>query len=288
MALNDFVRGKQKIAETVDLLVLRSTEIDSQLESNPETTIGLIPGTLKLIRRALHKLSVMKFKEAVIVTDHGFFLNAHAEAGDVCVKPQGNWPVNAHDRMMLGSGTGDSHSTVISAEKVGIRGDFAQVALPRSMAPYRSGHLYFHGGASLAEAVVPVLIAKLDTLVHAEVRKLNVEIFYKNGAKRITTRIPVIEVELASGGLNTLNLFEIPGIEVLIEAQDSKGNVVGEPRPCGEVNPATRTVVLVHGQRKQIGLRMDPDFEGKFMVKVLNPTTLASYGGLNLETDYAV
>ena len=216
MALNDFVRGKQKIAETIDLLVLRSTEIDSQLESNPETTIGLIPGTLKLIRVALHKLRGMGFKEALIVTDHGFFLNAHAEA------------------------------------------------------------------------VVPVLVARLDTLVHAEVRKLNVELFYKNGAKRITTRIPVIEVELASGGLNTLNLFEIPGIEVLIEAQDSKGNVVGEPRPCGEVNHTTRTVVLEPGQRKQIALRMDPDFEGKFTVKVLNPSTLVSYGGLNLETDYTV
>jgi hypothetical protein len=105
----------------------------------------------------------MGFKEAVIVTDHGFFLNAQAEAGDVCVKPQGNWPVNAHDRMMLGNGTTDGHSLVVSAEKVGIRGDFAQVAIPRSMAPYRAGHLYFHGGASLAEAVVPVLVARLDT-----------------------------------------------------------------------------------------------------------------------------
>lgn len=59
MPLNDFVRGKPKIAETVNLLVLRSTEIDSQLESNPETTLGLIPGTLKLIRVALHKLRGM-------------------------------------------------------------------------------------------------------------------------------------------------------------------------------------------------------------------------------------
>ncbi|MFU7547878.1 PglZ domain-containing protein, partial [Pseudomonas paraeruginosa] len=91
MPLGDFVRGKPKIAETVDLLVLRSTEIDSQLENNPETTLGLIPGTLKLIRVALHKLRGMGFKEAVIVTDHGFFLNAQAEAGDVCVKPQGKW-----------------------------------------------------------------------------------------------------------------------------------------------------------------------------------------------------
>lgn len=285
MPLNDFVRGKPKIAETVDLLVLRSTEIDSQLESNPETTLGLIPGTLKLIRVALHMLRGMGFKEAVIVTDHGFFLNAQAEAGDVCVKPQGKWPVNAHDRMMLGDGTADGHSVVVSAEKVGIRGDFTQVALPRSMAPYRSGHLYFHGGASLAEAVVPVLVARLETAAHADQHKLLVGLSYKNGAKRITTRMPVIEVTLTADDM----FSQDASVEILLEAQDSKGNVVGEPRAGGDVNPATRTLTLIAGQRKQIALKMDDEFRGKFSVKAFNPTTLAlaSKGSeLALETDY--
>ncbi len=282
MLLNDFVRGKPKIAETVDLLVLRSTEIDSQLESNPETTLGLIPGTLKLIRVALHKLRGMGFKEAVIVTDHGFFLNAQAEAGDVCVKPQGKWPVNAHDRMMLGAGSADGHSLVVSAEKVGIRGDLSQVAMPRSMAPYRSGHLYFHGGASLAEAIVPVLVARLDAAGHTELRKVVVELSYKNGAKRITTRLPVIEVILVADDMFSQEM----SVEILLEAQDSKGNVVGEPRPGGDVNPATRTVTLMPGQRKQIALRMDDEFRGKFSVKALNPTTLAAYSALAIETDY--
>lgn len=282
MPLNDFVRGKPSVAATVDLLVLRSTEIDSQLESNPETTLGLIPGTLKLIRVALHKLRGMGFNEAVIVTDHGFFLNAHAEAGDVCVKPQGNWPVVAHDRMMLGDGSADVHNLVVSAEKVGIRGDFAQVALPRSMAPYRSGHLYFHGGVSLAEAVVPVIVARLDTSAHAALPKVLVELSYKSGATRITTRLPVIEVILVVDDM----FLQDKNVEILLEAQDNKGNVVGEPRPGGDVNPATRTVTLTPGQRKQIALRMDDEFRGKFAVKALNPTTLAAYSGLALETDY--
>lgn len=282
MPLSQFVRGKSKMAETVDLLVLRSTEIDSQLESNPETTLGLIPETFKLIRVALHKLRSMGFKEAVIVTDHGFFLNAHAEAGDVCVKPQGKWPVNAHDRMLLGDGTADTHSLVLSAEKVGIRGDFAQVAMPRSMAPYRAGHLYFHGGASLAEAVVPVLVARLDTAAPTELRKVLVELNYKNGAKRITTRLPVIEVILHADDMFSQGM----SLEILLEAQDSKGSVVGEPRPGGDVNPATRTVTLMPGQRKQIALRMDDEFSGKFKIKALNPTTLAAYSHLALETDY--
>lgn len=284
MPLNDFVRGKPKISETVDLFVLRSTEIDSQLESNPETTLGLIPGTLKLIRVALHKLRSLGFQEAVIVTDHGFFLNAQAEAGDVCIKPQGNWTINAHDRIMLGSGNADSHSAVIGAEKLGIRGDFPQVAMPRSMAPYRAGHLYFHGGASLAEAVVPVLVARLDTDKSAGSGKIAVEIHYKNGAKRITTRVPVIDIKAQSDDLFSQGLV----VEVLIEAHDAKGNVVGEPRPGGDVNPATRSLVLTPGQGKQIVLKMDPDFEGKFSIKVLNPTTLTTYCTIALETDYTV
>ena len=285
MPLNDFVRGKPKIAETVDLMVLRATEIDSQLENNPETTLGLIPSTLKLIRVALHKLRGVGFKEAVIVTDHGFFLNAQAEAGDVCVKPHGTWPVNAHDRLMLGAGFADGHSLVVGAEKVGIRGDFTQVAMPRSMAPYRSGHLYFHGGVSLAEAVVPVLVARLDTSPHTASHKVMVELNYKNGAKRITTRLPVIEVLLVSDDMFSQNV----SVEILVEAQDSKGNVVGEPRPGNDVNPATRTLTLMPGQRKQIALRMDDEFRGKFSVKALNPTTLAlaSKGSeLTLETYY--
>lgn len=286
MPLRDFVQeSTPNIAETVDLLVLRSTEIDSQLESNPETTLGLIPRTLKQIRVALHKLRDMGFKEAVIVTDHGFFLNTQAEAGDVCAKPQGSWSVNAHDRMMLGTGSADGHNLVVGAEKVGIRGDFAQVAMPRSMAPYRAGHLYFHGGASLAEAVVPVLVVRLGAASRAEPHEATVKLSYKNGAKHITTRLPVIKVELVSGDMFSQDV----SLEVLLEAQDSKGNVVGETRPGSDVNPATRTVSLMPGQCKHIALRMNDEFRGKFRVKALNPTTLAlasKDSELTLETNY--
>ena len=132
---------------------------------------------------------------------------------------------------------------------------------------------------------MPVLVARLDTASNAEQRKVMVELTYKNGAKRITTRLPVIEVVLVSDDMFSQDV----SLEILLEAQDSKGNVVGEPRPGGDVNPATRTVTLMPGQRKQIALRMDDEFRGKFSVKALNPTTLslASKGSeLALETDY--
>jgi hypothetical protein len=282
ISLSEFARKKAKLQPTVDLLVLRSTEIDSHLESNPETTLGLTLNTLKLIRVALHKLRDLGFNEAIIATDHGFFLNAQAEAGDVCKKPQGNWPVVAHDRLMLGDGAADAHNFVLPAERLGVRGAFSQCAGPRSMAPYRAGHLYFHGGASLAEAVVPVLAVKLEAAVAPERQNLKIELSYKGGAKKITTLLPVVEVAVFSDDLFTQGTE----VEILLEAQDEKGNVVGEPRPGGDVNPATRTVSLLPGARKLIVLRMDEDFRGKFTIKALNPTTLTAYGSLGLETDY--
>jgi hypothetical protein len=285
MPLADFVRGKAEFADTVHFLVLRSTEIDSQLESNPETTLGLIPATLKLIRVALHKLRSQGFHEAVIVSDHGFFLNAQAGAGDVCTKPPGNWLVNAHDRMLLGNGSRDSHNLVLGAEKLGIRGDFAQVAVPHTLAPYRAGHLYFHGGVSLQEAIVPILVVRFPSTQEPEIAKVRVVLNYKNGAKRITTRVPVVEVSLESEDM----FSQDARVEILLEAHDAKGNVVGESRPGGEVDPATRTITLSLGEKKAIGLRMADEFQGKFTIKALNPTTLALASKdsmLALETDY--
>jgi len=39
--------------------------------------------------------------------------------------------------------------------------------------------------------------------------------------------------------------------EILLEAQDTKGNVVGEPRPGGEVDPATQLISIASGQRRR-------------------------------------
>lgn len=283
MRLSRFIAPKETVPDTVELLVLRSDEIDSHLESNPESTLGLIHKTLNSIRRAVNKLRAAKFNDVVIATDHGFFLNGHAEAGDVCAKPTGTW-INIHQRSLLGEGAGDSNNFALAAEKAGIRGDFPRLAGPRSMAPYQRGMTYFHGGASLQEAVVPVLTVRLRQAKQPELTKASVVLSYKNGAKRITTRLPVVEVAVESADMFSLG----SDVEILLEAHDKKGNVVGEARPGGPVNPATGTVTLKPGKREQVAIRMEPDYEGKFTLKALNPVTLTAYASLELETAYAV
>ncbi|MGD9975628.1 MAG: PglZ domain-containing protein [Desulfatirhabdiaceae bacterium] len=96
--LDDFIRRKKvDIAPTVDLLALRSVEIDDYLKTNPENSLKLIPDTISRIKATLLKLRDKGFHEVVIATDHGFYLNAQAEAGDVCARPTGTWPFSTFD-----------------------------------------------------------------------------------------------------------------------------------------------------------------------------------------------
>jgi hypothetical protein len=285
MRLDEFVKGKKKvnIPTTVDLVVIRSVEIDDYLENTPEISLKLIPDTISRIRATLQKLRDKGFHEAIIATDHGFYLNAQSEAGDVCSKPMGTWPFATY-RSMLGQGGSDNNSVILPCDKAGIRGDFANFATPRSMSPYRSGLLYFHGGASLPESVVPVLVVKLENTPQQDIHKFGVELSYKGGAKRITTRRPVVVVTPLMEDIFSRNT----DFEIMLEAQDAKGRVVGEAKPGGVVNPATRTIRLKPGRSESITLCMLDDFEGSFTIKALDPSTLKSFKDLKLETDYTV
>ena len=282
--LEHFVRGKTTdIADHVDLLVVRSVEIDSQFENHPETAPAEIGNALKRIRIAIHRLRQQGFKEVVIATDHGFFMNTHAGAGDVIDKPVGDW-VAVHERCALGDGSAGDDHIVIDAEKVGVRGEFSRFAAPLSLAAYRSGLPYYHGGASLQECVVPVITMQLRDDDRPITTRPSVSLVYKAGSQRITTRVPVIDVVIDSDDLFTVDAT----FELLIEAQDKKGNVVGEVKLGGAVNAATGTLSLQPGDRERVTLKMSPEFEGKFKVKALDPRTNTTHAQLDLETDYTV
>jgi hypothetical protein len=63
---------------------------------------------------------------------------------------------------------------------------------------------------------------------------------------------------------------------------------VGEAKSGGAVNPATGTLSLKPGDKIQVTIKMQMDFEGRFKIKALNPTTYTAYCQLDLATDYAV
>ena len=152
------------------------------------------------------------------------------------------------------------------------------------MVGYRAGATYLHGGASLQEAVVPVIAVRLSRTEQEVWRPPTVTLSYKQGTKRITTRLPVVDVAVGLGELGSTG----SAVEILLEAQDRQGTVVGEAKPGGPVNPATLTMTVGPGEAIKAALKMQLDFEGKFSVKALDPTTLAILDKLDLETDYTV
>lgn len=281
--LEEFVRKRFDINPDTDLLVLRSVEIDSHFENNPDTAPTEIINALKRIRVVVHKLREAGFAEVVIATDHGFFMNTHAGPGDTCTKLSGNW-LNIHERSLLGEGFSDSQHFCMSAVKAGINGDYNNYAGPLSLAAYKNGLRYYHGGCSLQECVVPVIQLHLNDSASLEENDVNIELTYKNGAKRITTRLPVIEVAAHSQSLFSVD----KDFEILLEAHDKKGNVIGEAKPSGGVNSATGTIILRPGNKEKVTLKMSMEYEGRFKIKALNPTTMAAYDQLELETDYTV
>lgn len=281
--LNKFLKKEVEISADTDLLVLRSVEIDTSFESNPDTAPNELVNALKRIRRAVHTLSKIGFNEVIIATDHGFFMNTHAGPGDTCSKLPGDW-INIHERSLLGSGVSDDKHFCIQAEKAGIKGDFQFFAGPLSLASYKSGMLYYHGGCSLQECIVPVIQLNFNTQLAPEGDDVSIKLNYKNGAKHITTRLPVIEISASSQSLFSVD----KDYEVLLEAHNKKGQIVGEAKRGGVVGASTGTLSLLAGERVQVTIKMSLDFEGKFTIKAFNPTTMTVYDQLDLVTDYTV
>lgn len=283
MRVDNFVDDHYEFDKSVELAVLRSVEIDTQFENTPKTAPSVILRELKNLRVAISMLQKQGFNQVVIATDHGFFMNRQAVEGDVCPKPPGDWLLT-HGRIALGSGNADQHHFVMSASQAGIKGEFSQLAGPSTMAAYSKGKLYFHGGASLQECVVPVMEVKLKTQTQPAAQQAVVTLSYKRGAKTITSRRPIIEVSVTSDDI----FAQAENFEILLEAQSKSGDVVGEAKVGGVVNAATRTVSLQPGDSQKVTIIMDDEFEGAFTVKALNPNTLAEFANIKLKTDYMV
>lgn len=280
--LRDVARGAVKVAPTVDLLVIRSNELDEAFESNPDAGFDQIRATFRYVVRAVERLADMGFNDVVILTDHGFALNPDLQAGDVGEKPSGTW-VNVHERLLLGDGTADNNNWVLATDKLGIRGEFAQAAGPRALVAYRVGETYLHGGASLQEAVVPYLTLKLKAAESGSAELPEVTLSYKR--KRITTQRPVIEVTV--GPVSSL-LAAMEELELLIEAHDEDGNIVGQVQAGDQFDDMTGVVRLRPNTTGKVTLSMNRNFEGSFVVKVLDPTLLTTYDALPLKTDYLI
>jgi hypothetical protein len=226
----------------------------------------------------------MGFDRAIIATDHGFLLLHEQQAGDLAPRPSGTWLLEK-SRCMLGKGEADAFNLVMKRGEVGISGDFEDYAAPKTLVPYERGKLYYHEGLSLQECVLPCLTVRLEAASTRPKKSAapNLTLSYRQGKTTTPSRRPVVDLSWAAQS----DLF-IPEneIEVVVEAVDSRGNVVGSVSSGDAVNPATGGIRIRPGLALAVGLRMSEEFSGTFTVRVLDPATHLLLASLTLKTGY--
>jgi hypothetical protein len=281
--LEDLANGKlPDDIETIEVLAVKTNDIDSLGESNPLYFIGMLPGILRKIQLAVNKLAEAGFTRAILTSDHGFAWMQSTSAGNAITKPPGQWAM-AKDRALLGEGTADANSMVLNAADAGVRSSIPHIAVPKGMATYTSGVTYFHGGISPQECILPVLDVQLKAANKSvPTQRVDITLTYRGSSRgTITTLIPTLELSYPAA-----DLFGPASVRLLLQGLDKSGKIVGEAASSAVVDPISREINLERGKAIKVPLRLKEGFEGAFQVVAIDPVTGTTFATIKLETAF--
>jgi len=280
--LGSFKKTSKKFQGS-DLLVVRTQDPDAIGENLGRwrarrylsDVIGDIAATVK-------SLVSCGFSRILISSDHGHMMLPEILAGDVVQGPPGNW-LEKKRRCRLGSGQSDGPGTItLKADHVGIQGDVQEICLPIGFRVFSDGDGYFHGGLSLQEAVVPVIVFRADREEPTTPGKPKVDIGYRSD--RFTSRVIGLTIVYK---LIQLGAFGDPPISVRLEAYSGKGGkaqVVGEAADCDARDEKTREVTLQANKETPVPVLIDPDFDGpEIEIRVSDPQTRVVWAKVKLK-----
>jgi hypothetical protein len=269
-------KKKEGALDGVELLVIKTTEIDSQGELDAANVCILLPRILAKLIAAIARLKKLGFHHVVLSTDHGFVLHSNAGPGNTVARPPGDW-LQLKDRCLLGSGSDSCDTILFPKEQVGIAGDFSSLVVPKSFATFTKRHPYFHEGVSLQENVIPLLEVTLGNVEPESSAPLEIQLRYRGqDFGTITTRRPVIDVSVFGN-----ELFSTNEISFRLEARGQlkgKESTVGEAASCPDVDPATGLVKVKAGLAVKVPVRIEDDFMGDMEIRAIDATTGVVYG----------
>jgi len=284
--LNDLAALKKSdLKPEVDLLIVRSKDIDTAGESLGAEALPLLTALSRNILRALERVRKLGFPRAVVVTDHGFLLLPAAGAGGTISKPDGAWEISA-PRYLLGEGSARKGIATFDGTGAGAPGYQKSFATPAGLGSFVAGTRYTHGGLSLQECLLPVLVVDFPSQAPKR-REVSVSLGYKGGmTRKVTTMRPAIDLSVADPGGEDL-YGGVYGAEVMIALSVRSGDTeVGRAQPSAGFDPSSGCFKMRPGKATKLTLAMDEDFRGAFVVSAQDPVTLEQFAKIELETDY--
>ncbi len=203
----------KKPARSRRLIAVHADEFDSH---DGQLKITGADEHLRRYVQAIRKLRDAGYSRVIVLSDHGFFhwqpddheIVDDLPAGDVLWK---------HRRAMVGHGL--SHPSAVHME---IPQSDLEVVVPRSTSAFRTyGALgFFHGGATLQEMIIPVVVATWP----AKARKVNVVL---KPVGYIASEAPRVQVQAAATGQLFNADVNLLARRVLVKVKDpAAGKVV--------------------------------------------------------------
>jgi hypothetical protein len=280
--LDEMLGSPKKIAANIknaELFVVRTQDPDAVAENlggwRARRYLSDVVGD---IASAVRWLASQGFNHVVISADHGHMMLPEIPAGDVVQTPPGGWLENKR-RCRLGSGLAGAAGTItLKASNLGIQGDVQDVCLPVGFRVFSEGEGYFHGGLSLQEAVVPVVVFQSGGEKQSTAGKPDIDILYRSD--KFTSRVIGLKFRLRGDMFGTANRVRIESFD----GPGTKAKIIGEAADCEARDEKTREVTLQAGKETPVPILIDPDFDGpELEIRVSDPETRVVWAKLKLK-----
>lgn len=205
------------VIQASKLVVVTSQDIDVLCEKGTIAVARSIVDEIPYhLARACRSLARLGIDTIVIVADHGYLFGEQTTS-DMKIDPPGGETLDLHRRVWVGRGGSTAPGFVRArATDFGLGGDL-ELAVPLGFGVFRvqgGGEAYFHGGLSLEELIVPVMVLVPKKLAKLEPQSA-IQWKLVPGSRRISTRFFSVQVQ---GQVTALFEENLPRVRVEIRS----------------------------------------------------------------------
>jgi hypothetical protein len=222
LKLSDLIpRPKNKIEERIkesSFILITSQEIDTAGEQiEPHLARQYMDKVISDLQRAITHLTRIGVTKIIVTADHGYLFGEELfEARKI--DPPGGQTVALHRRFWVGTGGEARDSYVrIRPEAIGVKSEL-EFAYPSGIGAFKAkggGTAYYHGGISLQELIIPVLV--IENVADQPSLDSRIAWSLSISGSKISSRMVSVKI---NGTVTSITCDQIPKVRVEIRAEN--------------------------------------------------------------------